>query len=148
MLARLLTGTAVRLRLEAMRTMVASVLVASTVVAGASAHHSIFAVYDSRQRVTINATIAEFHFVNPHPYLVASASEGADASSQWHLELDNRGELAAVGVTAQTFRPGDRVLVTGSRSRTERHSVYVRKLVRPEDGFEYEQAGASPRIKR
>jgi hypothetical protein len=124
----------------------ATLLLASAGVV--AAHHSISAVYDTRQRVTVEGTITEFHFVNPHPYLIANGSEGAEPSAAWHLELDNLGELAAVGVTVRTFRPGDRVVITGSRSRTEPHSLYVRKLVRAADGFEYEQVGASPRIRR
>jgi NADPH:quinone reductase-like Zn-dependent oxidoreductase len=79
--------------------------------------------------------------------VIATGSEAGGTPSSWHLELDNLGELAAVGVTARTFRPGDRVVVMGSRSRTERHSLYVRKLVRAADGFEYEQVGASPRVR-
>jgi hypothetical protein len=118
-------------------------LAASTVV---SAHHSIVGVYDASQSVTIDATVTQFRFVNPHPSLVVEVSEGGRAQP-WHLELDNRRELAAVGMTAETLRPGDRVVVTGSRSRTERRSLYVRRLVRPSDGFEYEQVGTSPRIK-
>ena len=111
-----------------------------------SAHHSISAVYDSSKRVTIEAVVSQFHFVNPHPYVNVDVND-ARATESWHLELDNRGELAAVGMTAETLRSGDRVVVTGSQSRTQPRSLYVRKLVRPSDGFEYEQVGASPRIK-
>jgi hypothetical protein len=112
------------------------------------AHHSISAVYDSRQPVTIEGVVTEFHFVNPHPYLVIEGREPGGDARPWHLEMDNRGELAAIGVAKDTLRPGDRVVVTGSRGRTERQSLYVRKLVRPADGFEYEQVGTSPRVKK
>lgn len=136
-----------------MKRVVAGVCVALGMVCTAGeetvvlAHHSIAAVYDSKQSVTIEAVIVEFHFVNPHPYLIVSGAEPGGMVEAWNLELDNRGELVAVGVTATTLRPGDRVRVTGSRSRTERRNLYVRSLVRGADGFEYEQAGSSPRIK-
>jgi hypothetical protein len=109
-------------------------------------HHSISAVYDASQQVTINGVVRQFGFVNPHPFVVVDVSSGGAVES-WHLEMDNRGELARIGVTATTLRPGDEVTVSGSRSRTERRSLYVRKLIRPSDGFEYEQVGSSPRIK-
>jgi hypothetical protein len=112
----------------------------------ATAHHSIAGAYDSSRRVTIDAVVSRFHFVNPHPYITVDVKD-ASTTQSWHLELDNRGELAAVGMTAETLRPGDRVVVTGSQSRSEPRSLYVRTLVRPSDGFEYEQVGASPRIK-
>jgi hypothetical protein len=125
-----------------------TLLVVLAVSAAVSAHHSISAVYDSKQSVTVEGVVTEFHFVNPHPYLVIEGKEQGSEARPWHLEMDNRGELAAIGVTKDTLRPGDRVVVTGSRSRTERQSLYVRKLVRPADGFEYEQVGSSPRVKR
>ena len=113
-----------------------------------SAHHSISAVYDTRQPVSVEGVITEFHFVNPHPYLVIEGKEAGGEAQPWHMEMDNLGELVAVGVTKDTLRPGDRVTVTGSRSRSKRQSLYVRKLVRSGDGFEYEQVGSSPRVKR
>lgn len=112
-----------------------------------SAHHSISAVYDDKQRVSLEAIITEFRFVNPHPYLVVSVEEPGSGRVSWHLELDNRSELAGLGMTSTSLHPGDHISVIASRSRTERRSGYVRKLVRPSDGFEYEQVGFSPRIK-
>jgi len=113
----------------------------------AVAHHSISAVYDSSKRVTIEGVVSQWRFVNPHPYLTVDVVDSGRAQP-YHLELDNRGELAAVGVTAETLRPGDRLVVTGSQSRTEPRNLYVRKLVRPADGFEYEQVGASPVVRK
>ena len=111
------------------------------------AHHSIAGVYDSSQRVTIDGVVAEFAFVNPHPYVVVDVTDGAGRSQPWRLELDNRFELVGVGMTADTFKPGDRVVVTGSRARNGSNGLYVRRLDRPADGFRYEQVGASPRIR-
>ena len=113
----------------------------------AAAHHSISAVYDSSKRVSIEGVVSQWRFVNPHPYLSVDVDDGGRVQP-YHLELDNRGELAAVGMTAETLKPGDRVVVTGSQSRTEPRNLYVRKLVRPADGFEYEQVGASPVVRR
>ena len=61
--------------------------------------------------------------------------------------MDNRSELAAIGVTAATFKPGDRVVVSGSLARRNRESLYLLRLDRPADGFWYEQVGSTPRIR-
>jgi hypothetical protein len=61
--------------------------------------------------------------------------------------MDNRSELAAVGMKADTLQPGDRVVVAGSLSRTQPNGLYIRTLSRPADGFQYEQVGGSPRIR-
>jgi uncharacterized protein DUF6152 len=112
----------------------------------ADAHHSISGMYDSGRQVTIDGTVAQFQLVNPHPFLVIDVQRSEAIAQQWRAEMDNRSELVAVGVTAATFRPGDRIVVTGSAARNQSASLYVRRLDRAADGFWYEQVGQSPRI--
>ena len=125
------------------------VLLAAAVAAGAvaaHAHHSIASVYDSSRRATVEGVVAQFQLVNPHPFLVIDVKDAAGQAQRWRLEMDNRYELAEIGVTANTLKPGDRLVVTGSLSRTQPHSLYVLRLDRPVDGFWYEQVGQSPKI--
>ena len=111
------------------------------------AHHSISGVYDSGRQVTVQGRVVEFQFVNPHPVLIVATDADAGAASEtWWLEMDNRYELADIGVTAATFEPGDRVVATGSAARADARSLYLMKLDRPADGLRYEQVGTSPRI--
>ena len=112
----------------------------------AQAHHSIAAVYDSSRQVTVEGRVTEFRFVNPHPVLVIEAAGDAGAAQPWQLEMDNRFELAQIGMTAETFKPGDQVVATGSAGRDRSQSLYVRRLDRPVDGLRYEQVGSRPRI--
>jgi len=113
----------------------------------AHGHHSIASVYDSSRRVNIEGSLTQFQLINPHPFLYIDVTEGHGAAQQWRLEMDNRSELAAIGVTAATFKPGDRVVVSGSLARAEPRSLYLLRLDRPADGFWYEQVGNSPRIR-
>jgi len=114
-------------------------------VVPAAAHHSITGVYDSGRAVTIDGIVSAFHFVNPHPYVEIDVSEST-ATTRWRVELDNRYELAAVGMSAMTIRTGDRVVIVGSAARDGSRSLYARSLRRPSDGFLYEQIGFSPRV--
>jgi hypothetical protein len=109
-------------------------------------HHVISAVYDSSRQVTIEGTIAQFQFINPHPYVTVDVKRG-DSSQQWRLEMDNRSELADIGMTSDTLKKGDRVIVSGSPARSQSPGLYIRRLDRPSDGFWYEQVGSSPRIR-
>lgn len=113
----------------------------------ALAHHSIAAIYDSSRPVTLEGIVTEFAFIHPHPYLLMKVQPTSGAPEAWRLEMDNRFELAGIGVTSETFRPGDRLVVSGSPGRSQPLILYVRRLDRPEDGFEYEQVGSSPRIR-
>jgi hypothetical protein len=111
------------------------------------AHHSISAIYDTSRQMAVEGVITAFRFVNPHPFLMMDVKDASGKTQQWRLEIDNRSELAEIGVTRETWKPGDWIVVTGSPARTQRHSLYVRRLDRPADGFWYEQVGNSPRIR-
>ena len=111
------------------------------------AHHSIANFYDSSRKATIEGIVAQFQLVNPHPFLFIDVKDGAGEAQRWRLEMDNRSELVAIGVTANTIKPGDRVVVSGSLARTEGQRMYLLRLDRPVDGFWYEQVGQSPRIR-
>jgi hypothetical protein len=115
--------------------------------AAPAAHHSLASMYDGSRQTSIDASVTAFHFVNPHPYLIVAVNDGGSDRAEWRLELDNRHELVDVGMTEQTLRPGDRVLVSGSPGRQQARILYVRRLERPSDGFFYEQEGFSPRIR-
>lgn len=116
--------------------------------AAAEAHHSIAGMYDQGRRVTLDGTIAQFQFVNPHPFVMVDVRDASGAAQSWKAELDNRWELLDVGVTATTFKAGDRIIVSGSPGRDRTPLMYVWRLERPTDGFLYEQIGTSPRVSR
>ena len=112
----------------------------------AHAHHSISAVYDSTKRLTVEGVVTEFQFVNPHPFLLIEGVAGEHEGQIWRLEMDNRIELSEIGMSPDTFKAGDRVVVSGSGSRTEGQRLYLYRLDRASDGFRYEQVGSRPRI--
>jgi hypothetical protein len=121
------------------RASAAVVLLGASMAAGA--HHSIAAVYDGTRQQRVEGVVAEFQFVNPHPFVIVTV-----ANESWRLEMDNRFELAGIGMTSETLKPGDRVVVSGSLGRTEPRTLYIRQLDRPADGFRYEQVGSRPRV--
>jgi hypothetical protein len=110
-----------------------------------AAHHSLSTVYDSSKQVTIGGTVREFQFVNPHPWIGVDVDD-AGTARRWRLELDNRWELVNVGMSADTFKPGDAIVATGSAGRNGARSLYVRRMDRAHDGLRYEQVGPSPRL--
>lgn len=115
--------------------------------ATAAAHHAIGAVYDVARRIALTGAVREFHFVNPHPWVSVAVADDAGRERTWRMEMDNLNELSAVGMKADTLKPGDRVTVTGSPARDGSSGLYIRQLDRPADGFRYEQVGSSPRVR-
>ena len=70
------------------------------------AHHSIAAVYDSSQKVTIEGVVAQLQFVNPHPLVTIDVQDGSGTPQQWRLEMDTLRELVEVGFTGETLTAG------------------------------------------
>jgi hypothetical protein len=115
---------------RATRTSLAAALVAA-ITAPTAAHHSIASVYDRDKRTTLSAVVKQWRFVNPHPSIVVEVATPGAPAGTWALEMDNRWELAELGFTESTLKPGD-------PSRREANALYVRNLRRPADGFRYD----------
>lgn len=110
----------------------------------AEAHHSFASIYDSEQTVTLIATVREFQFIHPHPFLVVEVLAESGERQTWRAEMDNRFELEAIGITRSTFRPGDRVVASGSPGRNQAFILYLWRLDRPADKVRYQQVGSTP----
>jgi hypothetical protein len=126
------------------------VLLACGLLLGAftvEAHHSISGMYDTRREVRIEGIVTQFEFINPHAFLTVEVRETDRAPQRWRVELDDRGELSEIGMTAQTLQPGNQVIVVGSAARREANRLYLVRLDRPADGYSFEQVNGRPRLR-
>ncbi len=117
-------------------------LAAST--APVQAHHSLTG-YDQSRLVALTGLVTEFRFTQPHPFLTIEV-ETAGSKQAWRMEMDNLWELREIGFSAESFRRGDRVLVSGNPNRDGSNRLYLRRLDRPSDSLRYEQAGTTPTV--
>jgi Family of unknown function (DUF6152) len=131
-----------------MRGLAISLLLAMCSTGAVFAHHSFTNIYDTAKTLALTGTVREFLFVHPHPFLVAEVLNAAGEKQIWRAEMDNRFELEDIGVTADTFRPGDVVIVSGSPGRSQPNILYLRRLDRPADGLRYQQVGGTPSLIR
>jgi hypothetical protein len=130
-----------------MRNWTGTILTLSLFASAAQAHHSL-SNYDQGRDVRADGVVEEFHFVNPHPILMIGVADPSGVRQVWRLEMDNLHELDEIGISRTTFKPGDRVTVSGNPDRTEPREIYLRRLDRPSDGLHYEQIGFRPRLTR
>jgi hypothetical protein len=74
----------------------------------ALAHHS-FAMFDQSKTVTVQGTVKDFRWTNPHVFiqLLIKASDGTDV--EWSIEMTSPEHLARVGWKPVTLKPGDKV---------------------------------------
>ena len=108
-------------------------LIAGTV--GVSyAHHSLSEFLGS-DRTTIQGTVKQFRFINPHASVALEVTDDGGETDEWTLVMDDRWELVEAGFSRHTFQPGDELIVTGRIGRVNRQSMYVSHIERPADGF-------------
>jgi hypothetical protein len=134
---------------EAWRARLPAALALAAMWPGATAaHHSFASIYDSARTVTLNATVRDFQFIHPHPFLVVEVRDAAGERQTWRAEMDNRSELEQIGISRGTFRPGDAVIISGSPGRSQALTLYLWQLHRPVDGLRYRQTGNTPSLER
>ncbi len=120
-------------------TLVIGVVIA-TFVAGIPvfAYHSFSAYYFEEQSVTISGEVKEFQFRNLHAILMVDAKDDEGAMRTYAAEFAGPGRLAGQGVTKDTIKPGDMVVVTGSPGRNaSEYKIHLKSVQRPSDGWSW-----------
>ena len=113
-------------------------LVAGAFVLGAQAyaHHSFAATYLEDQSVTVEGELVQFLFRNPHSFVHVMVKEKDGTQVRYAVEWGGAGQLGGQGVTRETLKPGDIVVISGSPGRNPAdHRVRMVSLRRPKDGF-------------
>lgn len=113
-------------------------VVAAAIVAGsaADAHHSYGATYDLGKQITLEGKLVQFVYRNPHSFVHVQAPDQNGALQRWAVEWSGTGQLNSQGVTRETLRVGDQVVIVGRPSRvTGEYRLLMLSLKRPLDGF-------------
>jgi hypothetical protein len=116
------------------------VAVVALVGARAYAHHSFAATYFSDEMVTIEGELVQFLFRNPHSFVHVLVKKDDAEVIRYAVEWSGAGALGGQGVTRETLKPGDYVVITGAPSRNATDNrILMRSLHRPSDGFGWGQ---------
>jgi hypothetical protein len=84
-------------------------IIAAAVVA--SAHHSSAGI-DRTKSVTLNGTVKEFRWANPHCWIDLNAPNEKGEMATWSIEMTSPTFLLRAGWKASTIKAGDKVAVT------------------------------------
>lgn len=96
------------------------IICAMTVLTGtALAHHSA-AMFDLSKTVTVQGTVKEFQYTNPHSWLQVVVVGSDGKAVEWGFETEGPSTLLRVGIKAKTFLPGDNVSVVANPMRDGR----------------------------
>ncbi|MBV9508626.1 MAG: hypothetical protein JO323_26875 [Acidobacteriia bacterium] len=92
------------------------------------AHHGQ-AGYDLHQQVTVNGTVSDFKFLNPHCIVYLDAKDDKGEMQKWQGELTSPNHLLRAGWTAESLKPGDKITLTGWRAKSGSTSLWITKTV-------------------
>ena len=97
-----------------MKSLYAALLVGGSVLAtsgGVLAHHS-FAMFDNQKTVTLDGTVKEFQWTNPHSWVqlvVKDPATGKDV--EWSIEAGSPNGLERQGWSRHSAQPGDKAQI-------------------------------------
>lgn len=124
-------------------TTVAALITALTwLVLPAAAHHASAPFYDPENRVEFEGVVTRWVFRNPHAFLFLDVGNSDGSVAEWQVELGAPVSIRRAGWTPDTLTIGQRVLVSGNRSRAQgTNGVCCVRMTRP-DGTPVTQGGA------
>ncbi len=119
------------------RSLVVLLVAAATLsVAPIYAHHSFGAAYLEDQTVTIEGQLVQLLFRNPHSFVHVMVREKDGTLVRYAVEWSGAHQLGDQGVSRQTLKIGDRLIISGypGRNRND-HLLRMQSLQRPKDGL-------------
>jgi hypothetical protein len=143
------------------RSLAPSLLLGAALTAPAWAHHG-FGNFDTNQEVTLKGTVTKIDFVNPHAYVYFSVVGANGAKTPYRCEMRAATVLRRSGWSAEMFKAGDPITITGAPFRRVfvlREHDRVRRWhdggplcaaleARPIDGAGRERAARAPAERR
>jgi hypothetical protein len=95
-----------------MRTLLALCVLAlgSGLGPSAYAHHSM-AGFERNKTVTLNGTVKQFKWANPHSWIELEVPNDKGAVDIWNVEMTAPAVLVRAGWKSTTLKPGDKVSI-------------------------------------
>jgi hypothetical protein len=97
----------------------------------ALAHHS-FAMFERDKQVTLNGTVKQFQWTNPHSWIVVTVPTADGKSEDWAIESGSPLALVHVGWSRDVFKVGDRVTIVTKPLKNGEHGGSFVSAVLPD----------------
>jgi hypothetical protein len=79
-----------------------------TLAMSATAHHS-GAMFDRSKTVTLQGTVKDFQFTNPHVWILLLVPEKDGKVVEWDIEASAPARLVKWGISGETVHNGDKI---------------------------------------
>jgi hypothetical protein len=102
---------------------------AAIVAAGAASAHHGFGNFDRTREVSLEGSITKIDFVNPHAYVYFEAINADGTKTAKRCEMRAATVLRRSGWSAEMFKAGEPIKITGAPDRFDANSCYVHTVV-------------------
>jgi len=89
------------------------------------------------QQIALEGVVLKYLWRNPHVFIYLEIGNEEGETEKWELEWGNTNVLTERGLSAETIREGDHILVSGWPARSAAKRLNLQKLLRPTDGLTY-----------
>jgi hypothetical protein len=114
-------------------TMLAAVAVATVMMPTVWAHHSA-AMFDEKKTVTVEGTVKEFQFTNPHSWLLVDVKDKSGKVTTWGFEAEGPSTLSRAGIRPSELPVGSKLKISGHPMKDGRPAAIWVNAVRLSDG--------------
>jgi hypothetical protein len=111
----------------------------------AQAHHSL-AMFDRTTPQTLEGTVKDFEWTNPHCRLWMMVQDKTGEAQLWGIEGSAVSMLGRAGWSRKSINPGDRVQVTFFPLKDGRHGGFFYQVVFPDGKTLYFRPGSEPAV--
>jgi hypothetical protein len=96
------------------------------------AHHAFAAEFDEKKPVHFaDATVTRFQLINPHSWIYVDVKTPDGKVENWAIEAGSPNVLLRRGITKDSLKPGDKIVVEGYQSKDGSHRANGRDLKLP-----------------
>lgn len=96
------------------------------------AHHSFAAEYDSNQPVKVTGTVTRVDWQNPHIWFFVDVKDAQGKVTNWGFSGGPPGVLQRRGISRDSLKAGDTVVVEGFRARDGSNNASGGKVTFPD----------------
>jgi Family of unknown function (DUF6152) len=121
-----------------LRNGILTIAATAAVIAGGavSAHHST-AMFDMQKSVTLDGTVKEFQWTNPHTWIVFEVPNGSGGTDEYGIEGMSPNYLARTGWDKHTLSSGDKVQLVIHPLRDGRKGGFDVSVKKPDGTLMY-----------
>ena len=110
----------------------AVLVLASSSISTALAHHAFSSEFDATKPVSLRGTITRMEWINPHSWMHLDVVDDDGNVESWMIEAGPPGVLVRRGWDRDSIRPGTEVLVEGYQARDGSNRANGRDVTLPD----------------